>query len=116
MATATTPASASSYRINMAATNPTYLEEEMPLGRLMGDAVLMPDGTVGIFNGAQTGVHSLPSNRRSVSGLHSSVSIRGLPLSPFTCSCYLHLQALLCLPTAGPAPVAHLRTPDHVTL
>eukprot|EP00891_Asterochloris_glomerata_P003681 jgi/Astpho2/3681/Aster-04872 len=56
MATATTPASSSSYRINMAATNPTYLEEEMPSGRLMGDAVLMPDGTVGIFNGAQTGI------------------------------------------------------------
>ncbi len=61
MATATTPASSSSYRINMAATNPTYLEEEMPSGRLMGDAVLMPDGTVGIFNGAQTGVHALPN-------------------------------------------------------
>ena len=89
MATATTPASASSYRINMAATNPTYLEEEMPSRRLMGDAVLMPDGTVGIFNGAQTGVHGLPNSCRTALRLNSSVCIRALQLSAIICTCDL---------------------------
>ena len=54
-ANAQTPASSSSYRINLGAAAPTWETEAMPYPRVMGDAVLLPDGTVFVTNGGQIG-------------------------------------------------------------
>ncbi len=61
MATAQTPSSSSSYRINLGAATPAWETETMPYPRVMGDAVLLPDGTVFVANGGQIGemLHSL---------------------------------------------------------
>lgn len=56
MATAQTPASSSSYRINLGAATPAWETETMPYPRVMGDAVLLPDGTVFVANGGQIGI------------------------------------------------------------
>ena len=55
MATAQTPSSSSSYRINLGAATPAWETETMPYPRVMGDAVLLPDGTVFVTNGGQIG-------------------------------------------------------------
>lgn len=55
-ANAQTPASSSSYRINLGAAAPTWETETMPYPRIMGDAVLLPDGTVFVTNGGQIGI------------------------------------------------------------
>ena len=55
MATAQTPASSSSYRINLGAAALAWETESMPYPRVMGDAVLLPDGTVFVANGGQIG-------------------------------------------------------------
>jgi len=52
MATAQTPSSSSSYRINLGAAAPAWETETMPYPRVMGDAVLLPDGTVFVANGS----------------------------------------------------------------
>jgi hypothetical protein len=64
MATAQTPSSSSSYRINLGAAAPAWETETMPYPRVMGDAVLLPDGTVFVANGGQIGemLHSLTSS------------------------------------------------------
>ena len=54
-ATAETPSSSASYRINTGAANPAWETESMPFPRVMGDAVLLPDGTVFVANGGQGG-------------------------------------------------------------
>ena len=54
-ATAETPSSSASYRINTGAANPAWETESMPFPRVMGDAVLLPDGTVFVANGGQVG-------------------------------------------------------------
>lgn len=56
MATAQTPASSSSYRINLGAAALAWETESMPYPRVMGDAVLLPDGTVFVANGGQIGI------------------------------------------------------------
>ncbi|KAA6429206.1 MAG: hypothetical protein FRX49_00602 [Trebouxia sp. A1-2] len=56
MATAQTPSSSSSYRINLGAATPAWETETMPYPRVMGDAVLLPDGTVFVANGGQIGI------------------------------------------------------------
>ncbi|KAL0050698.1 hypothetical protein WJX82_005338 [Trebouxia sp. C0006] len=56
MATAQTPSSSSSYRINLGAATPAWETETMPYPRVMGDAVLLPDGTVFVTNGGQIGI------------------------------------------------------------
>jgi len=58
MATAQTPSSSSSYRINLGAATPTWETETMPYPRVMGDAVVLPDGTVFVANGGQIGESS----------------------------------------------------------
>lgn len=55
-ATAETPSSSASYRINTGAANPAWETESMPFPRVMGDAVLLPDGTVFVANGGQVGI------------------------------------------------------------
>ena len=54
-ATYATPASDASYRVNLGAATPVWEQETMPFRRVMGDAVLLPDGTVFVTNGAQIG-------------------------------------------------------------
>ncbi|DBB01553.1 TPA: hypothetical protein ACH3X1_000201 [Trebouxia sp. C0004] len=56
MATAQTPSSSASYRINLGAATPAWETETMPYPRVMGDAVLLPDGTVFVANGGQIGI------------------------------------------------------------
>jgi hypothetical protein len=55
-ATYATPASDASYRINLGAATPEWEQETMPFRRVMGDTVLLPDGTVFVTNGAQIGI------------------------------------------------------------
>lgn len=58
-ANAQTPASSSSYRINLGAATLAWETESMPFPRVMGDAVLLPDGTVFVTNGGQIGEQHL---------------------------------------------------------
>ncbi|KAL3145060.1 hypothetical protein ABBQ32_003546 [Trebouxia sp. C0010 RCD-2024] len=56
-ATSMTPASQSSYLVDVTpGTNHSLVEEIMTFPRMMGDAVLLPDGTVFLCNGAQIGI------------------------------------------------------------
>ena len=54
-ATTSTPASSGSWRINLASTSPSWQYTAMPYPRVMGDAILLPDGTVFLTNGGGVG-------------------------------------------------------------
>ncbi|GKB82923.1 aldehyde oxidase GLOX [Tanacetum coccineum] len=49
------PAQSSCGRIKATAKNPVWEMEDMPVGRIMGDMVMLPTGDVVIINGAQAG-------------------------------------------------------------
>jgi hypothetical protein len=51
----TAPALGDCGRINPLAANPTWAMEQMTLPRFMGDAVILPDGTLFMANGAAVG-------------------------------------------------------------
>lgn len=57
-ADATTPATPYTYRLNLADTTATlqWTRESMSCPRIMPDGVLLPDGTLAIFNGGEIGV------------------------------------------------------------
>ncbi len=85
MATAQTPSSSSSYRINLGAATPAWETETMPYPRVMGDAVLLPDGTVFVTNGGQIGemlrslTHSLTLTHYSLTHYSLTHSLTPLP-------------------------------------
>ncbi|KAI8811444.1 hypothetical protein BJ742DRAFT_674944, partial [Cladochytrium replicatum] len=54
-------ASKSCSRIAPEEPNPHWLDEDMPIPRVMGDAVLLPDGTVLFVNGAKKGTADGPA-------------------------------------------------------
>lgn len=51
-----TPASRYVYVLDLSLANPVWARDTMPSARIMPDGVLLPDGTVGIFNGAEVGI------------------------------------------------------------
>ncbi len=94
MATAQTPSSSSSYRINLGAATPAWETETMPYPRVMGDAVLLPDGTVFVANGGQIGemlyslTHSLTHARthaRTHAHTHTRMHSRTHSLATIVC-------------------------------
>ncbi|KIM27232.1 glyoxal oxidase [Serendipita vermifera MAFF 305830] len=56
------PASASCIKISPATQNDFEDEDSLPVGRVMGSAILLPDGTVLVVNGANTGVAGYAGN------------------------------------------------------
>ncbi|XP_057742245.1 aldehyde oxidase GLOX-like [Arachis stenosperma] len=50
-----TPAHGSCGRISATQTDPVWVTEDMPYGRIMGDMVMLPNGDVLIINGAMSG-------------------------------------------------------------
>ena len=71
-----TPASTHTYLLDLTASNPTWTQETLSCPRIMPDAVLLPDGTVGIFNGAEVGIAG------GVFGKGNARSTDGKPRSP----------------------------------
>lgn len=62
LALVTVPASASCIKIAPATQNDFEEEDSLPVGRVMGSAILLPDGTVLVVNGANTGVAGYAGN------------------------------------------------------
>ena len=54
MATAGTPAVAYSLLMDFTQATLAWQREQMPIGRVMPDAVILPDGTVAVFNGGES--------------------------------------------------------------
>ena len=90
-----TPASQLTYLLDLTATNPTWTQETLSCPRVMPDAVLLPDGTVGIFNGAEVGIAG------GVFGSGNAQNTDGKPQSPEIYNPALAIGSRLALPFYG---------------
>ena len=70
-------ATANTYRLDLTSNNPTWQAEAMSAPRIMPDAVLLPDGTVFICNGADTGIAGGTSGGGLARNARSSAALSG---------------------------------------